>query len=482
MKAYKKAKVNVAVEKMRPKTAEQHLSRASLTQVIDSDLTEIELQGYVYRILDSRDIYDIDSQALFINQAYEVIETAPSTKISLFSFQSESELQSRESKNSFLNYSKPVQTSKSPNLDKCSSSAFYCTNEYSASVTQGTIFEAYVKSGKLDPEKDKKTALRKVVGENYELFRLEAIGPNSEATTGIPAVSRMINQNIYEDVIYDFRFWNDPSDSIKEPDDGTVLPLWELSGSSSGILIDAQWNPRILEQYITVSRESVSSSSSIISIVDIRDISTRNELNIECSITNVTFTNSGDVWATTKNQLGYISLSGGESVWSLDIKRRPIAINAPNDDSGFIVFENGILQRWVFANSVFVFEEETALSSKTALTFCKFERAENCKLLFCSERKVFTFNMKDNTLTQFEEFHEQPVRCGEWNMSNLNLFITFGEDWKIALWSCDVVQPIAVICSYSQVVDLKWIPYAPNKFMFLRRDGQVFLVYLDINL
>lgn len=38
----------------------------------------------------------------------------------------------------------------------------------------------------------------------------------------------MINQNIYDDIAQDYRYWEDPSDEFRE-EEGTLLPLWKFS-------------------------------------------------------------------------------------------------------------------------------------------------------------------------------------------------------------------------------------------------------------
>lgn len=41
-------------------------------------------------------------------------------------------------------------------------------------------------------------------------------------------LERMINQNIFDDIAQDYRYWEDPSDEFRE-EEGTLLPLWKFS-------------------------------------------------------------------------------------------------------------------------------------------------------------------------------------------------------------------------------------------------------------
>lgn len=41
-------------------------------------------------------------------------------------------------------------------------------------------------------------------------------------------LERMVNQNIFDDIANDYRYWEDPSDEFRE-EEGTLLPLWKFS-------------------------------------------------------------------------------------------------------------------------------------------------------------------------------------------------------------------------------------------------------------
>jgi dynein intermediate chain 1, axonemal len=41
-------------------------------------------------------------------------------------------------------------------------------------------------------------------------------------------LERMVNQNIYDEISNDYRYWEDPSDEFRD-EEGTLLPLWKFS-------------------------------------------------------------------------------------------------------------------------------------------------------------------------------------------------------------------------------------------------------------
>ncbi|KOB71777.1 Dynein intermediate chain 2, ciliary [Operophtera brumata] len=57
-------------------------------------------------------------------------------------------------------------------------------------------------------------------------------------------LERLVNQNVYDDIAQDFRYWDDPSDEFREGM-GSVLPLWKFQYEPmrNHAVCDLQWNP-----------------------------------------------------------------------------------------------------------------------------------------------------------------------------------------------------------------------------------------------
>lgn len=54
----------------------------------------------------------------------------------------------------------------------------------------------------------------------------------------------MVNQNTYDDIAQDFKYWEDPSDEYRD-NEGTMLPLWRFSYEKAKKLAVTSlcWNP-----------------------------------------------------------------------------------------------------------------------------------------------------------------------------------------------------------------------------------------------
>lgn len=60
----------------------------------------------------------------------------------------------------------------------------------------------------------------------------------------VKLMERMINQNIYDEILYDFKFWDDDSDKFREF--GRLLPLWRFTFSDvkKKHVTSLCWNPQ----------------------------------------------------------------------------------------------------------------------------------------------------------------------------------------------------------------------------------------------
>eukprot|EP00835_Amoeboradix_gromovi_P006329 NODE_726_length_4776_cov_0.427106.p2 type:complete len:499 gc:universal NODE_726_length_4776_cov_0.427106:2825-4321(+) len=479
MKAYKKAKIGSAAEKMRPKTAEQHRIGQDLkVDNFPTNLTEVELQTYIYRTLESKDIYDQDNLVQFQDGSYEIINKMPNDFVNLMTFESNSDqAQESISYNSFTSYSRPIQNINYSSIEKESITYLMTSLEYSGMITQGIIHENYQKKANVD--KDKKSVKKGNQDENIGFYRLPVATNEVDSNYETNVLSKMVSQNLYQDIISDFRYWNDPSDSYKDSDEGTLLPLWEITPNCPGLLIAAYWYPNKIDKYLTISipSDALVSTGSIINIVDIKDPSCQNVIKTEKQILQLSFNprKPNEATVMTRHYLGYTNLSNSKIIWSAKFQNVLLALKMIDDEeiSGYCVTNDGILQRWHLSNSTFIMDERCNVSKfNSALSYATFEKS--CTRIFTSrEAEQAVYDIKTAAFYEFESIHSENIEQCSFNNINPEIFCCFGKDWRISIWSLKICQPLAVLLSNCEITDLKWIPYAPNKFAYLKRDGQV---------
>ena len=67
---------------------------------------------------------------------------------------------------------------------------------------------------------------------------------NKKLLKSAKILERMVNQNTYNDIAQDFKYWEDASDEFRETE-GTLLPLWRfIFEKAKGLEITSLcWNP-----------------------------------------------------------------------------------------------------------------------------------------------------------------------------------------------------------------------------------------------
>ena len=128
---------------------------------------------------------------------------------------------------------------------------------FSASVNHWIIYDEYMEYEKMIEEKEakdkqeesntlmKKTSLKKELSiEIEESANVMSDAVSEKMLSSAKILERMVNQNTYSDIAYDFRYWDDGSDDFKEIE-GSLLPLWKFCYEQTKDLdvTSISWNP-----------------------------------------------------------------------------------------------------------------------------------------------------------------------------------------------------------------------------------------------
>lgn len=122
-------------------------------------------------------------------------------------------------------------------------------SQYGANVLQWKIYDSYAEDfeqqqKEREKKDDKRGGPRKDVGAKKMDKAAEAELLNKKYLKAWQILERMINQNIYEEIANDYRYWEDPADEYREQE-GTLLPLWKFNYDRIRKLsvTDLQFNP-----------------------------------------------------------------------------------------------------------------------------------------------------------------------------------------------------------------------------------------------
>ena len=125
-------------------------------------------------------------------------------------------------------------------------------SNFADTVNQWVIYDAYVSyeyAKELQDEKDR--ARSKTDTSNQTIKRLlgkktvdRSVEVNKKLLKAAKILERMVNQNTYNDIAQDFKYWEDASDEFRETE-GTLLPLWRFVFEKAKALeiTSLCWNP-----------------------------------------------------------------------------------------------------------------------------------------------------------------------------------------------------------------------------------------------
>nr|KAF6331628.1 dynein axonemal intermediate chain 1 [Pipistrellus kuhlii] len=123
---------------------------------------------------------------------------------------------------------------------------------FSATANQWEIYDAYIeeleKQEKTKEKEKTKTPVAKKMG-TMAMRKMTSMESQSDDITKVmqaaKIVERMVNQNTYDDVAQDFKYYEDAADEYRDQE-GTLLPLWKFqTDKAKRLAVTALcWNPK----------------------------------------------------------------------------------------------------------------------------------------------------------------------------------------------------------------------------------------------
>jgi hypothetical protein len=95
-------------------------------------------------------------------------------------------------------------------------------------------------------QKDDPGVMKKVARENDYIMQ------SGDLSLASKVLERMVNQNTYDDIAMDFKYWDDASDQFKEHE-GTLLPLWKFTNERARkkSVTSIAWSPVVCSSFRT---------------------------------------------------------------------------------------------------------------------------------------------------------------------------------------------------------------------------------------
>ncbi|XP_050402811.1 dynein intermediate chain 2, ciliary isoform X2 [Patella vulgata] len=405
---------------------------------------------------------------------------------------------------------------------------------FAGNVTQWEIYDAYLEDfEKQEKSKEKKTIPGRKEEEKTrkKLTITETQSDDiSRVSSASKIVERMVNQNTYDDVAQDFRYWEDVSDDYRDQE-GTLLPLWRFSHDKAKKLAVSSlcWNPKYNDLFAASfgSYDFMKQGTGLILF---------NSLKNPSYPEHVFETDSGvmclDVHPEHPYQIAAGFYDGSVAVFNaVEKKDGPVhrctakngkhtdpvwQVRWQKDDSDnnmnfYSISSDGRIVHWTIVKNEMIYQDVIKLTIPdasaegpdgikvptlgcgTAFDFHKQKDylflvgTEEGKVHVCS--KAYTSHFIDSI-----DAHNMAVYKVAWNYFHSKLYITCSADWNVKIWEMGSKidkntdgtesserKPLFSFDLNNSVGDVAWAPYSSTVFAAVTADGKVYVYDLNVN-
>ncbi|XP_071455026.1 dynein intermediate chain 2, ciliary [Hetaerina americana] len=404
---------------------------------------------------------------------------------------------------------------------------------FSRLLAQWTIYDAYEEDfahqqrlKELEKKKEKAAAGgTSWVGPSVSTKTNEVVHDTitSRMLRAAKTLERMLNQNTYEEISQDFKYWEDPSDEYRE-EEGTLLPLWKFNYDRTRKMnvTALSWNPQYKDLFSVGYGSFDFSKPCMEGCVCL--FSLKNTSHPEYVAWLWTGVCSLDFHPQGQPYLIAVGLvDGNVAVYSIQ-KAPPHVLDKPlyrsdsvaskhsssvwqvrwgsNMADGEITFYSvsldGSVFCWVVANnelsrtlvitlSLPIEPIQGPDSVTIPLTACctafAFHPLElNIFLVGTEEGRIYKCSTAYASLyLSTWEAHHMPVHCIDYNAFNPTIFLSCGGDWRVKIWEDNRSEPLFVFDVGSPIGDAAWAPYSSTSFAAVSWDGRAHVFDLSIN-
>ncbi|EPZ33815.1 hypothetical protein O9G_002527 [Rozella allomycis CSF55] len=437
------------------------------------------------------------------------------------------EVKKATTKNQFNYSDRAAQSINHPFKDRSTNTEPPPQKTFSASVTQWEIYDSYIEDEiakeKIAKEKAKAVGGEKVKGakEESKINTLpteahnEDVMSRQELAKSFRILERMANQNTYEDVAQDYKYWEDASDEFREGK-GTLLPLWTFNCEvdKRKQVTAVAWNYQYKDFFAVGygSYDFMRQGPGMIACFSLKNPS-HPEFIYQ--------TDSGVMSLDFHKQDPSMIVAGfyDGSVCVFDLKRKssnaiyqsdsregkhtePVwqVMWGPEDLDGntnfYSVSSDGRVTQWTLVKNELLYtdiikldlvsglqedqDELFGFASASCISFCP--NIDHLFVVGTEEGKIHKCSKTyhNEYLASFEG-HNMNVYALKYNPFSSRCFLSASADWTVKLWDHDSSKAALTFDLSSSVGDVCWSPYSSTVFAACTADGKVFVFDLNEN-
>ncbi|XP_004444527.1 dynein intermediate chain 2, ciliary [Drosophila pseudoobscura] len=331
-------------------------------------------------------------------------------------------------------------------------------------------------------------------------------------------LERMINQNIYDDIAHDYRYWEDPADEYREGE-GNLLPLWKFQYEKTKKMnvTDILFNPSYYDLFAVCfgSHDFMKQTNEgylclfTVKNPSFPDYIIQTDCGIMCCDIHPTYPflvviglYDGNVAVynlrdSCKDPL-YISkgvnCKHGECVWQIkwgpDMTDGEINFYSVSSDGR--VFNWILMQNKLWVTTIITLYLQDGLVDGPDGTKVSLKSGGSCMIFHPTDQKIFLVGTECGYIykcsTAFSSkylmtynAHNMSVYRIDFNRFNSNIFVSCGGDWRVKVWEDMRPDPLFIFDLGSAVGDVKWAPYSSTVFAAVTTEGKVHVFDLNVN-
>jgi dynein intermediate chain 1 len=414
-----------------------------------------------------------------------------------------------------------VQTVEPPRLDVC------------LTANQWVIYDAYQKDlARQQAEKEKankkssrktdskESALAKKLAElelEKQLNQNDDLGRISKASK---IVERMINQNTFNDIADDYKYFNDDADEFRENGQGTLLPLWKFSYDLTNKLAvtSSCWSKKYPDLFavsfgsFNFSKQTAGAlllyslknpsfpehirltNAGIMSI----DIHPREPYlicagfyNGEVAVFNTKSSQNSPEYVSTPSSGGQHTAPVWQVKWqneNLDGLMNFSSVSADGNIANWVLVKNELVYTKVLGikniDAISDLDDKMKDFSLAAATALSFHTTQpNLFLAGTEEGKIFKCSQAyTSRYLDVIPAHHMTVEEIQWSPFHPDIFITCSQDWKLKMWDHNYSsQPLFVYELGASVGACCWAVHSSTVFAAVTDDGKIHVFDISQN-
>ena len=437
---------------------------------------------------------------------------------------------SKQLRNQFNYNDSSIQTQNNATRDRETSTEPPPTSTYSEQVTQWTIYDAYMR----DRERSMSTSAKKAedaAAEKGGRAPADAAGAGaagdgepSEIIHSAPVakamtiIERMVNQNTFDDIAQDFKYWEDKSDTFRDSE-GSLMPLWKFYSEKARRkdVTSLSWNPEYVDLFAVGygSFNFMRPTSGLVCCYSLK-----NPSHPEYTFTTESAVMCLDFNPQHPNLLAVGLYDGSVLVYDIRLRsNKPIFAstvrNGKHTDvvwrvkwqeedmskapTFFSVSSDGRVTLWTVNKTELTFEDVTELNYAdtgeedgdvdtvigSLSSGCSFDFNRQTDHLFIVGTEEGNLHkcskLYSSQYLQTYEGHTMSVYSVNWNAKHAKVFLTCSADWTVKIWDHNSPKPVMTFDLNNDVGDAAWSPLSSTVFAAATSDGKVFVYDLNEN-